>query len=61
MTYNPDFNLDRVERQLCHSQYLRLKNIFNGLENCQAKANELDTNLAEEGYIIYYLKEGRKN
>lgn len=63
MTYTPNFNLDRVKSQLCHCQYLRLKNIFNDLENCQAKLNELDTTLAEEaeeGYIIYYLKEGRK-
>lgn len=61
MTYNPNFNLDRVERRLCHSQYLRLKIIFNDLENCQAKPNELDATLAEEGYIIYFLKEGEKN
>lgn len=59
MTYTPNFNLDRVKRWLCHSQYLRLKNTFNDLENCQAKLNELDTTFAEKDYIIYYLKEGR--
>lgn len=39
MTYTAKFHLDRVKRRLCHSQNLRLKNIFNDLENCQAKLN----------------------
>lgn len=59
MTYTPNFHLDTVKRRLCHSQYLRLKNIFNDLENCQAKMNELDNIFVGEGYIIYYLNEGR--
>lgn len=59
MTYTAKFHLDRVKRRLCHSQNLRLKNIFNDLENCQAKLNQLDTTFAEEGYIIYHLKERR--
>lgn len=59
MTYIPNFHLDTAQRRLCHSQYLRLNNVFNDLENCQAKMNELDTIFVEVGYIIYYLNEGR--
>lgn len=58
MTYIPNFHLDTVKRRLCHSEYLRLKNIFNDLENCQAKMNKLDNILVEEGYIICYLTGG---